>query len=204
MEHNQYLFDKEKKTFTAEFEKMYQAENDKGFDSWSQDEMSLAKKIDLAILENYNFQTVLDMGCGKGYFTQLLKKINNKVFGIDVSPTAINQAKSRYPYIGFDVLDMANYADAENYLEKLNKQNPVDLIVSRAVLYYLSNWGELLKLMAKNTKYTLIGLNIPPNTILHISSIDSFLKIFKENFEVVEFLEFKNRTSYTLLGKSLF
>ena len=50
------------------------------------------KKISIDLINCYNFNKIIDIGCGKGAFSNLLKKNNNTVYGIDVSETAINKA----------------------------------------------------------------------------------------------------------------
>jgi predicted TPR repeat methyltransferase len=52
----------------------------------------------MEILRDYNFDSVLELGCGKGTASQFLNN-NNKVLGVDISPTAIEKAKASYPDI---------------------------------------------------------------------------------------------------------
>lgn len=117
MNHNKYVFDFENKKFLGNFEDMYQKDKDGAFDSWEQDSMSLYKKIDLAILDEYNFENIIDLGCGKGYFTNLLKKRNNSVYGCDISQTAVDISKSKFNNIEFEVLDINHLKSLDNYLE---------------------------------------------------------------------------------------
>ena len=77
--HHPYVFDETKLCFAGKFEEMYQTEKEKGFDSWYQDDVRhLDKNICLNILDDFNFRYILDVGCGKGAFTQFLKKKNHK------------------------------------------------------------------------------------------------------------------------------
>jgi trans-aconitate methyltransferase len=86
---------------------MYQHEKTANFDSWHQDDSrQLNRKIALDILGSYNFQRIVDIGSGKGTLTHQLKKINNQVLGLDISPTAIEVARARFPDIEFDVADV--------------------------------------------------------------------------------------------------
>jgi SAM-dependent methyltransferase len=48
---------------------------------------------------------VLDVGCGTGYYTALLRDIGYTARGIDLSEVAIERARRRYPGIRFDVRD---------------------------------------------------------------------------------------------------
>ncbi|MBT6049895.1 MAG: class I SAM-dependent methyltransferase, partial [Candidatus Scalindua sp.] len=105
-EYHKYIFDTDKREFVGSFENMYQHETKVNFDSWHQeDSRQLNRKIALAILEEWNFQTIIDVGAGKGTLTHLLKKRNNQVVGLDVSSTAVEMAKARFQDIEFDVVD---------------------------------------------------------------------------------------------------
>jgi ubiquinone/menaquinone biosynthesis C-methylase UbiE len=116
--YHKYVFDIENRRFVGQFEKMYQAELRDKFDSWHQDDTrQLQRKIDLLILEQYNFKTIIDIGCGKGTFTHLFKKKNNYVLGIDISETAIKIARERYPDIDFLSCNISNI---NNYLKLLD------------------------------------------------------------------------------------
>lgn len=95
--YHKYVFDTEQRKFIGKFEDMYQAEDSEGFDAWFERDLRLPRKtISCAILAAYNFSRILDIGCGKGTFTHLLKKQNNHVVGIDSSETAIRKAKESY------------------------------------------------------------------------------------------------------------
>jgi len=107
--YHKYVFNTDEREFVGEFEKMYQKEQAEGFDSWHQENsMQLNRKFALAILDMWNFSLIVDVGCGKGALTHLLKKNNNKVFGTDISSTAIKRAEARYPDIDFFELKVGN------------------------------------------------------------------------------------------------
>ena len=116
-EYHPYVFDEEKRRFVGKFEEMYQAESEKGFDSWYQDDVRhIERHICLNILGRYNFNRILDVGCGKGAFTQFLKKENNHVLGLDLSETALRVATARYPDIEFRQVDVKS----DDWLEKIS------------------------------------------------------------------------------------
>ena len=107
--YHKYVFDVEKRTFIGDFENMYAHESIEKFDSWHQDDSrQLQRKICLEILNQYNFNTIVDIGCGKGALTHILKKKNNTCLGIDISQTAIDIAKERFNDIDFVVCDINN------------------------------------------------------------------------------------------------
>lgn len=70
--------------------------------SW--DAKNLRRIMD--IIEPYCQGAVLDIGCGDGTLTSHLNKLNKAktVMGVDISKTAISQAKKKYPAIDFAVV----------------------------------------------------------------------------------------------------
>src|SRR3989344_4306219 len=75
---------------------------------------------------------ILDVGCHSGTFTEkILKKINSrKVYGIDVSPSAISLAKKRLPYGNFQVADAVSLPFKNNFF---------DLVVCLEVLEHVDD-----------------------------------------------------------------
>jgi len=47
--------------------------------------------------------TIVDLGCGEGYYTAAWLKADREVYGLDVSKFAIKSAAKRYPQIHFSV-----------------------------------------------------------------------------------------------------
>jgi len=130
--YHKYVFDSEKRKFVGDFEEMYKNEAVRNYDSWSQDDLTdVVTRLSLTILGVHSFESVLDVGCGKGAFTHLLKKKNNRVVGIDISQTAINKAKVRYPNVEFRCLDIANgFGEIKEHFE---------LVIVKEVLSYIKN-----------------------------------------------------------------
>jgi trans-aconitate methyltransferase len=164
--YHKYVFDTDKRVFVGDFNEMYRQEEQQQFDSWDQENMlHLAKQISLVLINRYNFSSILDYGCGKGHFSSLLKKKNNKVTGIDISSVAIEKAKARFPSINFMVADQTKFL--AEYKEKH------DLIIAMEVLSYIENWKSLLNRFADLTSHLLLTLYIPENPI-------GFVKTFTE------------------------
>lgn len=194
MTYHKYVFDEKRRKFIGDFEKMYFNEEAGNYDSWYQDDSTnLTKRISLSILSNFNFNKVLDLGCGKGAFTHMLKKENNCVIGVDVSETAIKKASSRYPDIKFICSDIQNYIakDKEAY----------DLVVISEVLSYLENWTEVLQSISKITNYIYLTLYIPDNPIGYVKSFSELDQEFKQHFCQEIALYDKIRSCIFLLGK---
>ncbi|WP_245623328.1 class I SAM-dependent methyltransferase [Spirillospora albida] len=58
---------------------------------------------------------VADLGCGPGYLTAHLRDLGLDAFGIDLSPSMVDLARSAYPGLRFDVgsMDALDLADGE-------------------------------------------------------------------------------------------
>jgi len=198
--HNSYLFDK-KGVFTADFESMYLGEERADFDAWEQDQMSLYKEIDLLLLEQLDVETAIDLGCGKGLFTNMIRKYIPKMMGVDVSPTAIDKARARYSDVEFRVCDLSKTNQVSVLANDLG-EGEVDLMIARALLYYLPNWLDVLNDISHYSKYVLLGINVPDNTKLYIPSKNRFLKSVEERFNPIEVIDYVNRDAMTILAES--
>ncbi len=190
--YHKYVFDTEKRVFVGDFDEMYRQEEQQQFDSWDQENMlHLAKQISLVLINRYNFSSILDYGCGKGHFSSLLKKKNNKITGIDISSVAIEKAAARFPSINFMVADQAKF------LAEYNEKH--DLIVAMEVLSYIENWKSLLARFADLTSHLLLTLYIPENPIGFVKSFaDLKLEVEKHFFIEEEILLNRDQVIYML------
>jgi len=174
--YHKYVFDEKKRKFVGEFEKMYADEDRKNYDSWFQEDLThLERQISLVILNRCNFSSILDIGCGKGAFTHLLKKANNRIVGVDISETAIIKAKSKYRNIEFSELS------AE---EALNLQEEWDLVVAMEILSYLENWKEILAKAAHKASCIYISLYLPPNPVGFVKNFDELKNEIRKYFDI--------------------
>jgi SAM-dependent methyltransferase len=197
--YHKYIFDLEKRELVGDFETMYQNESKENFDSWHQDDTrQLQRKIDLAILEDYNFNKVLDIGCGKGSLTHLLKKKNNYVIGIDISQTAVNIVKERFPDINFVCSDVNNI---KNYTLLVDEMGGVDLVFTSEVFSYIENWKELLSNISRTTEYFMISLYIPENPIGFIKSEQDLVNEINKSFEIIEHISLNITNFVVVLAK---
>jgi len=176
-DYHKYVFDEGKRIFLGRFETMYQQECLKNYDSWYQSNLNeLDKKISLAIIDQYNFKSILDIGCGKGTFTHLLKKKNNRVTGIDISETAINKAKGKYPEIDFRCLDTNIVVELKQYF---------DLVLIMETLSYIEEWKKLLSNISELTEYLYLDLFLPDNPIGHVKSMGELTNFFYDHFHPI-------------------
>ena len=194
--YHKYVFDLENRKLVGDFETMYQNESKENFDSWHQDDTrQLQRKIDLAILEEYNFNKILDIGCGKGSLTHILKKKNNTVIGVDISQTAINIVSERFPDIKFIC---SNVNNVENYIKIVGDMRGVNLVFTSEVFSYIENWRELLYEISRTTEYFMISLYIPENPIGFIKNENDLVNEINKSFQIIEHISL-NTTNFVVI-----
>ncbi len=176
--YHKYVFDHNKRKFLGNFEEMYEHEDVQGYDSWGSEDMTLFfKNMARSVLDRYSFKRILDAGCGKGTFTQFLKKENNYVLGLDISSTAIAKAKQRCPGVEFLTLPI------ENLIHNFPWEK-FDLILSREVLSYMENWRQVLAALATRTEFLFISLYIPENPLGFVKSFDELKLEVSKNYQI--------------------
>jgi len=189
--YHKYVFDQSSRSLVGDWEKMYRQESVEGFDSWHQDDSrQLQRLISLQIIGMYHFGKILDIGCGKGSFTHLLKKRNNEVIGVDVSETAIATAAVRYPDIVFRKADVTN-PDLLSELARGFSSPGADLAVCCEILSYVSDWQELLRTLSQHSRYLLVCLDIPPGPIGFVKSPADLVAGISSHFSIIEAMELK-------------
>jgi len=192
MPYHKYVFDENKREFVGKFEEMYQGEDKEGYDSWYQQNLNhLPTQVSLTLLNQYNFSKILDIGCGKGAVTHLLKRTNNKVRGIDISKTAIEKAKARYKDIDFKVLSVNELIETQ--------QEQYDLVVMIESLSYMENWREVIKYTSSITRYIFIRLYLPNNPIGFVKSFKSLKDEIVKYFDI-EVENLLNNEALFILG----
>lgn len=120
----------------------------------------------IKFVNNFKNISILDIGCGLGYFLSALNS-DIKKFGIEDSSFACDYIRKNFQDISIKTGD---YKELENYKQKF------DIIMFYHVIEHLEKPGEsieLIKRYLKNDGYLIIGT---PN----VDSIVS--KIFKKNF----------------------
>ena len=86
--------------------------------------------------KNLAGKTVLDLGCGYGYYTDYFGSISGNVIGIDGSQTMINLAKRKYPNSRFFLSDLNEPLPYE--------KDSFDLVFCNQVLMDIENITELI------------------------------------------------------------
>lgn len=207
-EYHKYVFNEDERCFVGNFEEMYQQEKIKNFDSWHQDDSrQLNRSIALEILSAYNFKKIIDIGCGKGTLTHRLKKINNQIVAIDISPTVVEMARARFPDIKFKALDVNDVLGLEKYLDKCfdnGSADGVDLVFTAECLSYLSNWKDLLASISKRACFLMVCLYVPDEPIGFVKSWHELELAVERDFDVLEFVHIKKSKFVILFAKSKF
>jgi trans-aconitate 2-methyltransferase len=73
-------------------------------------------------------ERILDLGCGTGQLTAAIASTGAEVLGLDHSPAMIEQARTNYPHIRFELGDGADFrVDA-----------PMDAVFSNAALHWMT------------------------------------------------------------------
>jgi SAM-dependent methyltransferase len=130
----------------GEFEQMYQDHSD----PWNQTEteaFASEKAVCANLIESMGFQRVLEFGCGYGLLTNRISKACPNVLGLDISATAIERAKSKFPNLKFQVGEFP----AIDLLERLQPDCIVMAEITWYVLDHLDTFLEYLKNRMPNT-----------------------------------------------------
>ena len=107
--------------FVGQFEEMYHEFED----PWHQSEsdhnaLSVSRNIALVNMRKLGIGSVVEFGCGLGYYTDFIRRcLGIRVLGVDISPTAISKARTRFPDAQFVVDDVSNlraYKDFDSIL----------------------------------------------------------------------------------------
>ena len=118
----------------------------------TQPAIDLAKRITIEQPKN-----ILDIGCGPGNSTFVLKKMFPQAYilGVDNSEDMINKAKETYPNINFQLCDVTTDID---------KMDTYDVIFSNACLQWIPNHKDVIPMLFKKlNKNGILAVQIPMN-----------------------------------------
>ncbi len=73
-------------------------------------------------------ERILDLGCGTGHLTHQIAERGASVIGFDRSPAMLNQARSLFPRIRFELADARNFAFGSDF----------DAVFSNAALHWIT------------------------------------------------------------------
>lgn len=135
-----------------------------------------------------NPQKILDIGCGPGNSTKVLKDTfpYAEILGIDSSENMIKKAKETHPDIDFEIMDITN--ESQNL-------HGFDIIFSNACLQWIPNHREFIpKIFSKLNEGGVLAVQIPMN------SEETLFKIMSEtvNEDKWDFSSMKTEPNTTL------
>lgn len=159
----------------------------------AQEELTL-KVVEL--LEMKPPAKVLDLGCGAGFSTNLLREVGFEVIGIDINPLMIEKAKVK----GLNVV-LGDFRE----LEKHFKEKTFDYVVSISALQWVKKWNDM-KRVAEGVYYVLkdngkVGIQFYPFSEVELNM---FCKAFRRvgfNCKVKIENNRSKRTIFLLLEK---
>jgi 2-polyprenyl-3-methyl-5-hydroxy-6-metoxy-1,4-benzoquinol methylase len=129
--------------FIGKFDEMYKDI----VDPWKQSDIRnniLSHCRNAAILDmvRLNVNSVVEMGCGLGYYTDFIKNSlpHINIIGVDISSTAIKKARQLFPSLNFEV---GSILDVEKY-------SKYDVFLCAGLIWYiLQDMDEMFKRMKK-------------------------------------------------------
>ncbi|WP_187471213.1 class I SAM-dependent methyltransferase [Luteimonas viscosa] len=98
--------------------------------------------------------SLLEVGCGEGHQTLALQQLAGEVYGIDVSPTAIERARQRVPGAQFAATDIEHQPWGD-------QRARFDLVVACEVLYYIKDIPATLSRMSHLGSACLVTFFVP-------------------------------------------
>jgi SAM-dependent methyltransferase len=167
----------------GEFEAMYQ-DFDNPWDQSFREDSVLSKSVVENILRQGGFKRPYEIGCGLGYFVEKMRTICGAGGGIDVSSTAIEKARAKFPKCHFDDGDILE-------VDKILKFQPDCVFMDEVTWYVLDKLDEFKSLLSENFKgisflHTL--RQYPEGTQRYGKEYFTNLKGFMDYFEsVVDF-----------------
>ena len=127
---------------------------------WHQQNVPLESDVQIlkTIVGFGRHETILDVGCGLGYLANELSPYGH-AYGLDISPTAIDRARTRFPHVQFAVANVAE-RQAPPFRQRF------DLVVCRGLFWYVTPWIDAVVVnlsdWTKPGGHLLIHQNFPP------------------------------------------
>lgn len=95
------------------------------------------------LIQRFNLKTALDLGCGLGYYAELLHGFGLQVLGVDGRRENVEEAKKRFPHLEFQTIDAQDPA--------LTSIGKFDLVFCFGLFYHLENPFRVIRSIAEMT-----------------------------------------------------
>lgn len=131
----------------------YEVRYEKGYmEEWDDLKKSKVREV-LSDIDLPEIGKALDFGCGNGVFTRILKEVlpNWEIFGVEISPTAVENARKRLP-------DCIFFEASESNKHK----NQFDFLFSHHVLEHVQDIKETFETINSYLKLNSSQLHILP------------------------------------------
>jgi SAM-dependent methyltransferase len=124
---------------------------------------------------------VLEIGCSTGFFTAkyLYPLSKNRLIACDISDTAINMARSKYPYIRFDLAALPQTQFSDHQFEIVTVLEVLNYLTSET---QTQSMDELWRL-TRNNGYILVSVKIGDAPYFNIEEIKTLVN---RKFQIVK------------------
>jgi len=170
----------------AEWDKWYVRSNPWGIEGGDEDRIRM--DVLLSRLKYARFVNLLDLGCGEGWLTDVLSRLAENTFAIDISQVAVERARVRFPHIRFeqgDLLDVPRDPEIA--------RTAFDFISVSEVLYYFQSDAErraavagLARIGAPACLYYFSVIVTGASKSRRYFTHDEFIRTLSEYFQVVD------------------
>ena len=145
------------------------------------DEDRVRTELLLSRLKHAHFVHLLDLGCGEGRLTDVLSRLSEHTYGIDIAHAAIERARSRFPHIRFEQGDLLDVLP-EPKIARIPE-----------VLYYFQTEEErraavagLARIGAPACLYYFSVIVTEASKYRRYFTHDEFIRMLSEHFQVVD------------------
>jgi SAM-dependent methyltransferase len=151
-----------------------------------QDVDALRYRIIRTYLEDKGVQTILDVGCGFGFFTENLRPLG-RVIGFDIAPAAVIKGKKLHPRLHLMAADVR---------DALPLGQKVDTVIALQLFWYvIDRIDQVLDNLAETLKpggYFITSLYIPDDPVGKevISNAQDLINIVKSRFRIDDVIEY--------------
>jgi ubiquinone/menaquinone biosynthesis C-methylase UbiE len=97
----------------------------------------------ISLIKMVPHDSILEIGCAQGEFTKKLLEISKNVTAIDVSKSAINQAREKVKGAHFEAASLENFYPERRY----------DVVVCAEILYYVKDHKKVIERLKEMGDY---------------------------------------------------
>ena len=138
---------------------------------------------DISVAENLT--NVIDVGCGEGYFSNVLEKLGFKVTAIDGREGNVANGKKKYPSIQFKTANIES--------DDIGRIGNFELVLCLGLIYHLENpFKAIRNLSAMTAKHCIIETRIAPGKMPLAVMLDEFGKSDDQGIDYIALIPSKS------------